>query len=199
MRDHFLSLLRRRETDTAGFRFAAHRLASLIAQEIADEMPLKAEKIHTPMGETTGASFDKEVVLVPILRAGLAFLPAFLALFKNASIGFLGIRRSEKDAHPHLYYQNLPEIRSDAYVFLLDPMLATGGTANLALETLAETGVSPAMTFLATFISSQAGIESVQSRHPRLKIHTAAVDPHLDSKKVVVPGLGDFGNRYFGT
>jgi len=199
MKEHYLTLLRNRETDTAEFRYAAGNLASLIAQEISLALPLKSRKIHTPMGETAGGSFNKKVILVPILRAGLAFLPSFLALFREASIGFLGIRRDEKDARPHLYYENLPQIRSDDYVFLLDPMLATGGTANLALDKLAEKGAAPIHTLLATFLSAKPGIEAIEARHPHVKIFTAATDPHLDAKKFIVPGLGDFGNRYFGT
>ena len=199
MKEHFLTLLRQRETDTPGFRSSADKLASLIAQEIADQMPLRTQKIHTPIGEASGAVFDKKVILVPVLRAGLAFLPSFLNIFSGASIGFLGIRRSEKDANPHLYYENLPDISPDAYVFLLDPMLATGGTANLALDKLTEKGASPATTIMASFLSAQAGMEAVHARHPQVKIHTAAVDLHLDSKKFITPGLGDFGNRYFGT
>ena len=199
MKEHFLTLLRQRETDTPGFRSSADKLASLIAQEIADQMPLQTQKIHTPVGEAAGALFDKKVILVPILRAGLAFLPSFLNIFSKASIGFLGIRRSEKDAHPHLYYENLPDISPDAYVFLLDPMLATGGTANLALDKLTEKGASPATTIMASFLAAKPGMEAVHARHPQVKIHTAAVDPHLDSKKFITPGLGDFGNRYFGT
>lgn len=199
MKEHFLTLLRRRETDTPAFRSASDQLASLIAQEMADEMPLQSEKIHTPMGETVGALFEKKVVLVPILRAGLALLPSFIHLFNKASIGFFGIKRLEKDARPHLYYENLPHIPSDAYVFLLDPILATGGTANLALDKLTEKGSSPSTTVMATFLSAKAGIEAVRSRHPQVKIHTVAIDPHLDSKKFITPGLGDFGDRYFGT
>lgn len=196
---HFLTLLRKRETDTVAFRDAASKLASLIANEIAAEMPLETHKIETPMGKTSGSFFEKRVILVPILRAGLAFLPSFLDLFKGASVGFFGIRRDEKDAHPHLYYENIPEIGRGDYVFLLDPMLATGGTANLALDKLAEKGASPDNTFFATFLASQFGQDAVLARHPRVKIHAAAVDSHLDPKKFIVPGLGDFGNRYFGT
>ena len=199
MKEHFLTLLRQRETDTPVFRSTADKLASLIAQEIADEMPLQTQKIHTPIGEATGAFFAKKVVLVPILRAGLAFLPSFINLFSNASIGFLGIKRAEKDALPHLYYENLPDIDPDTYVFLLDPMLATGGTANLALDRLVEKGASPATTVMASFLAAKNGVEAVHARYPQVKIHTAAIDPHLDSKKFITPGLGDFGNRYFGT
>ncbi len=199
MKDHFLTLLRDRETPSKAFREAAAQLASLLAEKIVAHLPLRQEKIQTPMGEAAGARFDHKVVLVPILRAGLVFLPSFLSLFPTASIGFLGIRRSEEDAHPHLYYENLPHITPDTYIFLLDPMLATGGTANLALDRLVKNTACPAQTHLATFLASEPGIEAVSQRHPHTAIHAAAIDPHLDAKQFIVPGLGDFGNRYFGT
>jgi len=198
MKEHFLTLLRRRETDVPGFRFAAERLAGLLAQEAAAHLPLQKHAIHTPIQETSGSLFNGKAILVPILRAGLAFLPSFLRLLPNASVGFLGIRRSERDAKPHLYYENLPQIPPNATVFLLDPMLATGGTANLSLDHLATQGADPSRTLLVTFLAAKPGILAVEARHPKVKILTAAVDPELDSKKFIVPGLGDFGDRYFG-
>ncbi len=158
---------------------------------------MQQRKIHTPLAQTDGAFFENKVILVPILRAGLALLPPFVALFPQASIGFIGIRRDEKDASPHLYYENIPDIPSNAAVFLLDPMLATGGTANLALDHLARLGAEPAHTLLTTFLASQIGIGALRERHPRVRIISAAIDPELDSKKFIVPGLGDFGDRYF--
>ena len=199
MREHFLTLLRDKKTAPPAFRQAAKELASLMAHEIALSLPLKPHNTQTPMGETSGAYFDHPVVLIPILRSGLAFLPPFLGLFPHASIGFFGIGRNEENAQAELYYEKLPPITSDTYVFLLEPMLATGGTAHLALDRLAKSPASPAHTFLVTFLASKPGIEAVAHRHPQVHIHAAAIDPHLDAKQFIVPGLGDFGDRYFGT
>jgi len=199
MKNHFLTLLRNRSTKTPDFRSAAATLASILANEIAPQAELAPHKVTTPLGEAEGARLETPVILIPILRAGLVFLPPFLKLFPQASIGFLGIRRDEKDARPRLYYENIPEFPPQARIYLLDPMLATGGTANLALERIANRGAAPQRTLLATFLAARQGMEAVRRQHPAVAIHTAAVDPDLDPNQFIVPGLGDFGDRYFGT
>jgi uracil phosphoribosyltransferase len=135
------------------------------------------------------------VVLVPILRAGMALLPAFLALFPEAPIGFFGIKRDEKTALPHLYYEKLPSIAETDTVFLLDPMIATGGTACLALKLLKQKGAKE--IFLFAVIGATIGMKKVEHEHPEVKMLVAAEDPELNAQKMIVPGLGDFGDRYF--
>lgn len=199
MKEHFLSLLRNRETTTLDFRSAASHLASILAHELAQKIHLTPCSIQTPFAKVEGKHFEEPVLLIPILRAGLAMLPPFLHLFPKASIGFFGIRRDERDAHPVLYYENIPEIRPNTLVFLLDPILATGGTANLSLDKLTAVQASPHLTHLVTFLASEEGLKAVQKKHPRVSIHTTAVDPELNSQKFIIPGLGDFGDRYFGS
>jgi uracil phosphoribosyltransferase len=198
MKELFLSQLRNSQTELPQFRQAAGQLASLMAQEAASTLPLVRSPIRTPFAETTGSHLPHPIVLIAILRAGLVFLPPFLSLFPSASIGFFGIRRDEKTANPHLYLENLPAIGADAYIFLLDPMLATGGTANLALDRIHSKGASADRIHLVTFLSASQGRDAVQKRHPAVKIHTAATDPSLTPHHYIVPGLGDFGHRYFG-
>ena len=142
---------------------------------------------------------NARIILVPILRAGLALLPTFQEIFEAAPIGLLGIRRDEKTALPYLYYEKLPFLSPADQIFILDPMLATGGSANLALDRLAAQGADLDRATLITIIAAREGIHSVKKRHPQVGIYSVAVDEELDSRKYIVPGLGDFGDRYFGT
>lgn len=179
MKTQILNLLRDRSASIGTFRIASQSLSKLVASEIASQL-----QAHTP-------------VLVPILRAGLALLPAFEHQFEEARIGFLGIRRDETTAKPHLYYQNLPHPHPNDHVLLLDPMLATGGSANLALDILKSHGWT--RITLISLIAAPEGLHAVQHRHPDTRIYTVAIDQKLDAKKYIVPGLGDYGDRYFGT
>ena len=199
MKEHFLTLLRKKETDTASFRKAADSLTALIAQEAVAAITLQKETIHTPLAPTQGALLKEHILLIPVLRAGLVFLPPFLSLFPSASVGFIGIRRDEKTAAPHLYYENLPKIGAKDHIFLLEPMLATGGTSALSLQKLIQKGATPAHISLVTLLAAKPGIEKIKKEFPQVHIHTAAIDPELNLQKFIVPGLGDFGDRYFGT
>ncbi len=181
MKEFFLAQLRDRSSDILKFRAATAGLSRLMATEIAAPFHPEWQKI----------------ILVPILRAGVAILPAFLELFKSAPIGFLGIQREEETAIPHLYYEKLPPLSPEDRILLLDPMLATGGSANLALDILKAKGAM--QITLAVVIATRIGIDSVKKRHPDTHIYVVATDDKLDAKKFIVPGLGDFGNRYFGT
>jgi uracil phosphoribosyltransferase len=126
-------------------------------------------------------------------------LPAFIELFPSAPIGFFGIRRDEKTAKPHLYYENLPKISFHDWVFLIDPMLATGGSATLALAKLKESGASLSQTMLISIVAARQGADQIRKNFPEVILITAAIDPALNDRKFIVPGLGDFGDRYFGT
>lgn len=173
-----LKILRNPKTEPPLFRKTTALLASLLAQE------------HHCISPTA---------LIPILRAGLALLPPFTSTFPNASIGILGIKRDEKTALPHKYYEHLPTLSTTDLIFLLDPMIATGGTARLAIKTLLERGASPTNITLIGVIASEEGIRSIQSEYPQVVLHIVTTDPSLSDKKMIVPGLGDFGDRYFGT
>lgn len=139
----------------------------------------------------------KQVVLVAILRAGLVMLGAFQEKFMNAPIGLIGIRREEKTAAPHLYYENIPPLSPALQVLLLDPMLATGGSTDLALKILKSRGAVQCTAI--SLISAPEGQAFLKKNHPEVSLYTVALDEGLDDRKFIVPGLGDFGDRYFGT
>ena len=154
MRDFFLTSLRQASTTTMQFREAAQALSRILAVEASTHIPLQSIKVQTPLGEAVGTTINHRIVLTTILRAGLAMLPAFQELFPTAPIGFFGIRRDEKTAEPHLYYQNLPKMTSHDWVLLVDPMLATGGSCTIALSKLEESGVNLKQTLLVSIISA---------------------------------------------
>ena len=199
MKEHFVSILRKNDTPSCEFRQAASSLAKLLLAEAANYLPLQSLQIHTPLGIAKGAHLTHRVVLIVILRAGLAMLPAAMDLFPQSPIGFLGIRRDEETSTPHLYYQNLPKISSKDWILVLDPMLATGGTASLALEKLQQTGASLPQTILISMIAAQEGVDTFKKFSPLTQLVLAAIDPELNKKKFIVPGLGDFGDRFFDT
>lgn len=199
MKELFLTALRDKNTSMPEFRKAAHAISKLLALEAANLLPLQSTLIQTPLGKTSGSSMPYRVVLTTILRSGLAFLPAFEEIFPDAPIGFFGIRRDEMTAAPKLYYENIPQISKKDWILLIDPMLATGGSSGLALSKLKDLGATMKQTILITVVSSQFGIKAVQQKFPEIKLVTAAIDPELNDRKFIVPGLGDFGDRYFGT
>ena len=199
MKEHFLTLLRDRGTPMALFRDAARELARLLAAEASLLLPLQTTHIDTPLAPAAGKRLSQPAVLIPILRAGLALLPAFQELLPEAPIGFFGMRRDEKTALPRLYYENLPPLSPNGWVLLLDPMLATGGSANLAFDRLKSLGQDLAKAILISIIAAPEGVRALKTRHPEVRLITGAVDMKLDAKKFIVPGLGDFGDRFFGT
>lgn len=199
MKEHYLSILRDKETNTSEFRSAANSLAIIIAGEVSAKIPLKPINIKTPLAHSHGSTLEHRIILIPILRSGLALLSPFLNLFPASPIGFLGIRRDEKDAHAIPYYEHIPPLRQTDQIFLLDPMLATGGSALCALSTLEKNGANLAQITLVTFIASETGINQVKKQNPEIQIYSAAIDPILDSHWLIVPGLGDFGDRYYSS
>lgn len=198
MKDILLTKLRDRSTPLLEFRAAALEIAHLLAAEAAANLPSKRAIVETPLSSAAGAKAEGRVVLVSILRAGLALLPAFLQLFPDAPIGFFGMKRDEKTAQPALYYENIPPLEPTDQLFLLDPMLATAGSTLLALEKLVPR-LSPNHITLVTVIASTPGLLNLKKRFPVVRVLTAAEDPELDTHSFIVPGLGDFGDRFFGT
>jgi uracil phosphoribosyltransferase len=199
MKEIFLTLLRQASTQPREFRQAATGLSRLLAAEAARRIPTQRWPIETPLGATDGSRIAHRVVLVIILRAGLAMLDAFEELFPAAPIGFFGMRRDEKTASPMLYYQNLPKLSPKDWVILLDPMLATGGSSSLAIQKLEKAGASLHQTQLVSIVAAQEGFDLIRKRYPAVELISAAVDPKLNDRKFIVPGLGDFGDRYFDT
>lgn len=199
MKKTLITVLRDRETTREKFRQAADQLASILAVESAAMLPIRRHSVQTPLDRAEGECFEQEVMLVPILRSGMALLPSFMRFHPSAAIGFIGARRDETTAKPHLYYKNLPVIREKQPVFVLDPMVATAGSAMLALQLLKDAGAAEEQITLISFIGSREGITRFQQECPAARLVVAQVDEILSPNKWIVPGLGDFGDRYFGT
>ncbi len=180
-KNELITILRDRTISTVTFKRTSNALASLIAAEIKQELA------------------DREdVMLLPILRAGMALLPSFMEAFEAASVGFIGIHR-DTQAHPNLYYEKLPQITPHTHVIILDPMVATGGSTLLALNKLIDAGATPSHITIVSMIGAPEGKEAIHSAYPEVNFRLAILDDHLDEKKYIVPGLGDFGDRFFNT
>ena len=195
-----MTILRNKQTPIDQFRASAHQLALILAHEATAYLPIKPTAITTPLeAPFTGTTWATSITLVPILRSGLALLPAFLEYFPTANVGVVGLKRDEQTAIAHWYYKNIPPIPIDSTVIILDPMIATGGSAVATLDMLANLGIKDTNMLFVGIISSQEGVNTVKQAYPNLTIITADCDPALNQAKYIVPGLGDFGDRYFGT
>ncbi len=192
-----LTILRRVETTTAEFRSSLNRLAELLFVEATRHFETENLTVRTPLQETTGCKLKRTVVLVPILRAGLGLLDGVLDLLPGAVVAHLGIARNEHTAQPEPYYAKLPPCLPEAEVMVFDPMLATGGSATEALRQLKQAGAC--RLTLVTVLSCPQGIATVSAAHPDVRLITGVVDQGLNEKNYIVPGLGDAGDRYFGT
>ena len=192
-----LSILRDRHSDTVAFRSAMARITTVLACLALEDLPIREVDIETPLTKTKGHEIGTSIVIVPILRAGLGMSDAFMNLIPEAQIRHIGIYRDETTHAPVEYYSNLPQNLGDSLVLLTDPMLATGGSADDAIGFLKEQGAKQ-IRFISV-ISSQDGVNRISNRHPDVPIITAAVDEKLNSDAFIVPGLGDAGDRYFGT
>ena len=192
-----LTVLRDRDTSHGAFRQALYEAAAIMAVEVARQLPVKEVEIDTPLESTTGLRLRDEVAVVPVLRAGLGMVEGFLRLLPDARVGHVGIYRDEEEHVPVDYYERLPRGIANARVYLLDPMLATGGSAVAALDKLTQAGAR--QLELVCLVAAPQGIEAVQDGHPKVRIWTAAVDRELDENAYIRPGLGDAGDRVFGT
>ncbi len=179
------------------FRRMAHRLSLLLAIEATRDLPVREASVRTPIGPASGGRVATEVVVVPVLRAGLGMLEAVLEILPRARVGHIGLQRDEETAIASKYYAKFPVGLGEARVLMVDPMLATGGSAVFALGLLRDAGARD--VHLLCIVSAPEGIAAVEASHPAVHIHTAAVDERLDTRKFIVPGLGDFGDRLFGT
>ncbi len=199
MKESLLSILRNKKCNLSSFRKASDQLSFLIAADGASMVKEKPISLQTPLSSCKGRCVAEKIVLIPILRSGIALLPAFLYFFPDATVGFLGLRREEKTAEPILYYEKLPPLSSQDLIFLLDPMLATGGSSLLAIEKILKKGGREDQIHLTGIIGSVPGVHEIKARHSKVHIHLAAIDKKINKEKFIVPGLGDFGDRYFGT
>jgi len=195
---HNLAILRSKETDNQRFREAAQRLGLLVLMAAAESLNTREKEVETPLKATRERVFSDEVWFIPILRAGLAMVETGLRLMPDAHVGFVGLFRDEETLEPNHYYTNLPDLAGSGHsCFLMDPMLATGGSAVAAMDLLKSRGARDIR--LLTLISAPEGIKQVFSKHPDVSIFTASVDECLNEVGYIVPGLGDAGDRYFGT
>ena len=192
-----LRFLRDVATGTDRFRAGLNRVAELLFMEATRTFETVPVPVQTPLQATTGAALARPVVLVPILRAGLGLLDGVLDLLPGAVVAHVGIARNEETACPEPYYAKLPACLPEAEVMVLDPMLATGGSACEALRQLKAVGVT--RLTLVTVVSCPEGLAAVTRAHPDVRVVTGVVDDGLNEKNYIVPGLGDAGDRYFGT
>jgi len=194
---HHLARLRDKSTPPVEFRTLIQRLTELLVYEATQDLKLGDVEVVTPLTTMTGQRLSQQIGLVPILRAGLGMVDPVLNLIPSAEVWHLGLYRDEATALPVHYYSKLPTTNPVDVGMVLDPMLATGGSATLALEALQAWGV-PRLKLLA-IIASQDGIRAVASKLPGVQIYVCAIDPELNSHKYIVPGLGDAGDRTFNT
>lgn len=179
------------------FRRAATRISVLLAAEAMRDVPSAAVTVDTPLGSAPGRRLDSQIVVVPVLRAGLGMLDAVLGLVPHARVGHIGLQRDETTAIASQYYAKLPAGLSTSFVLVIDPMLATGGSAVAALDVLERAGASRVR--IVCIVAAPEGVAAVERRHPDAFIYTPAVDRGLNDRKFIVPGLGDFGDRLYGT
>ncbi len=192
-----LAVLRDQNTPTQEFRQAMRELALILVAEAATAMPTETARIETPLAGTEVEKISRPVCLVPVLRAGLGMLEGALALLPEATVGFMGLQRDEETAEPVEYYVNLPRNLDEYLVLVLDPMLATGGSLSATLAKLEEDGACWISCLHA--VAASPGVERVTNEHPDVSLYAAAVDPELDENAFIVPGLGDAGDRLYGT
>lgn len=193
---HNLTRLRDKRTQPEEFRRSLAELAALMVYEATRDFPLRRMKVATPLATTEGWKLQREVILVPVLRAGLGMLPSILQLIPHARVGFIGLKRCEETLEATAYHKSLPEDLSGFEIILIDPMLATGGSALAALTLLYERRAEHVR--LVNLVAAPEGISAVRAHHPALPIFTAAIDQKLNSRGYIVPGLGDAGDRLFG-
>ncbi|HEX8259772.1 MAG TPA: uracil phosphoribosyltransferase [Rubrobacteraceae bacterium] len=192
-----LKVLRDEDTRTPEFRQAMKELALILVAEATHSMPTNTVRVRTPLADTEVEEIAGPVCLVPVLRAGLGMLEGALALLPDATVGFMGLQRDEETAEPVEYYVNLPRNLQEYLVLVLDPMLATGGSLSATLDKLKEYGARWISCLHA--VAAAPGVERVTGEHPDASFYTAAVDPELDERAFIVPGLGDAGDRLYGT
>jgi len=188
--------LRDRSTPPEEFRVLARKVISLLLYEATADLEVRRGSVQTPLAEADAISIEHEVVAIPVLRAGLGLLAPVLELLPRVSVGYIGLERDEETAVARIYYKKLPHLVGKVPL-LLDPMLATGGSAAQALDLIKEAGGrNPRMICV---VAAPEGVKVLEDRHPEVDVYTAALDERLNDKAYIVPGLGDFGDRLFGT
>ena len=192
-----MSALRDKRTPAPEFRRLLQELSQLVAYEALRDFEIRPASVQTPLGTAPGSQAVRPLVLVPVLRAGLAMADGILRIFPSAAVGHVGMFRDEETLEPVSYYFRLPPHAADAHVLLLDPMLATGNSLAAAADRLKKEGI-PRLT-CACIVASRQGVKRLRSAHPDMPIFGAALDDELDARGYITPGLGDAGDRIFGT
>jgi uracil phosphoribosyltransferase len=188
--------LRDSSTPPDEFRVLARKVITLLLYEATADLPAKKGTVRTPLADAPALTVDQEVVAIPVLRAGLGLLAPVLELLPRVSVGYIGLERDEETAVARIYYKKLPRLKGKIPL-LLDPMLATGGSAAQALDLIKEAGGVD--TRMVCIVAAPEGVKVLEQRHPEVAVYTAALDDHLNDRAYIVPGLGDFGDRLFGT
>ena len=191
-----LAGLRDRTTEPEKFRVLARKIITLLLYEATADLRVRRGTVQTPLKEAAATFVEREVVAIPVLRSGLGILGPVLELLPSVSVGYIGLERDDETAVARIYYQKLPKLAGKVPL-LLDPMLATGGSAAQALDLIKEAGGRD--TRMICMVAAPEGVKVLEERHPEVRIFTAALDDGLDERSFIVPGLGDFGDRLFGT
>lgn len=197
MLKHKLTNIRKQETSTKDFYQNVEEIAGLMAYEITRDFPLKPVEITTPICKTIQSELAKDVVIVPILRAGLGMVEGIRRMIPTAKVGFIGLYRDEETLEPHEYYAKFPDNIVHSLVLVVDPMLATGGSASAAITMLKQRGCKNIR--YVGLVAAPEGVETLQKDHSDVDVYLAALDEKLNEKGYIVPGLGDCGDRLFGT
>lgn len=192
-----LVTLRDASTPTALFRREAHRVGAIVATEATRDLPTRVVAVETPLERTTGHQLATDIVIVAVLRAGLSLVDAVMALVPTARIGHVGLKRDETTAVATRYSSHLPPSLSESVVLLVDPMLATGGSAIMAVDVLKQAGATRIRVLCV--VAAPEGVAALAAAHPDVDVYTGALDRELNTKKYIMPGLGDFGDRLYGT
>ena len=196
LKDHYLTIIRDKETDFENFREYSSKLSYLLFIEGTKNISTKIKPIETPLTSVDGLEIENENVAIAVLRAGLGLVDGVKNLLPSTSFGYIGVQRNEETANPEYYYENLPNLENKN-VFILEPMLATGGSLSFAIDKVKEH--NPKSIIALTVISAPEGIERLKEEHSDITLVTAKIDEKLNENWYIVPGLGDMGDRLFGT
>lgn len=194
---HKLSIMRNKDTSSKDFKENLDEIAALMVYEISRNLPLKEVEVETPITKCTCKTLAKDIVLIPILRAGLGLVDGIKRLIPTAKVGHIGMYRDEETLIPHEYYAKFPKEMPEAITFVLDPMLATGGSAAAAITNVKQRGATKII--LVCLVGVMEGVNTILKEHPDVEIYLASLDEKLNDVGYIVPGLGDAGDRLFGT
>ena len=193
-----MTILRDKKTSNSLFRQTMNETSYLIASEVLKFLPYKKVKVQTPLTKTVGKKLSQQIILVPILRAGLGLLEGFVKFLPEVEKGHIGLYRDEQTYKPVEYLFKLPKTKNKK-ILVLDPMLATGNSSIAAIDLIKGKGVNLKDVFLISLLAAPEGLKNIQKKHKSLHIFTCKIDSKLNQKKFIVPGLGDAGDRYMGT